>query len=224
DKPEHIRSMPTPDERDIRMINRRYRHRVRLMLGVDDMIGELISTLHELGALSDTYIIVSSDNGWMQGEHRLAKRKLAPYEESSRLPLFVRGPGIAPGISTDEPVSMVDIFATLSDLAGGTEQRDGRSLVPLFDGGETDWRDWLLLENLSGKHDVPNYFGVVGKTHKYIEYQTGETELYDLTADPRETSSIHESADPALLAQLSARVAAVRACAGPTCRSADTDP
>lgn len=57
--------------------------------------------------------------------------------------------------------------------------------------------------------------------YNYVEYGTGERELYDLNADPTDLTSIHASASPALLSNLRARLDALRGCSGAGCRSAE---
>ncbi len=62
------------------------------------------------------------------------------------------------------------------------------------------------------------------ETHKYVEYDNGETELYDLEADPYELASIHESADPALVEDLKAKLEALKSCSEEGCREAEDAP
>src|SRR3712207_4416782 len=62
------------------------------------------------------------------------------------------------------------------------------------------------------------------ETHKYVEYESGEVELYDLTADPYELESIHESADPVLLEDLKARLDTLKSCSEEGCREAEDAP
>ncbi len=62
------------------------------------------------------------------------------------------------------------------------------------------------------------------ETHKYVEYDNGDVELYDLTADPYEMESIHESADPALVEDLKARLDALKSCSEEGCREAEDPP
>ncbi len=62
------------------------------------------------------------------------------------------------------------------------------------------------------------------ETHKYVEYDTGEVELYDLEADPYELESIHETADPALVEDLKARLEALKSCSKEGCREAEDAP
>ena len=224
DKPRYVRERPRLSAADKRGIRSRYRHRMRMLLAVDDFVGKLVADLEASGELANTYIFVSSDNGWMQGEHRRRQEKGDAYEESVRLPLLVRGPGIATGSTSDDLVSMADLFATFSELSGGSEQRDGRSIAGLLHGTATGWRDRLLIEWPPRVSTIPGYRGIVTDQYKYVRYATGEEELYDLVADPFETQSLHDSADPALLADLRAKLSALASCSGDGCRTADGGP
>ena len=66
----------------------------------------------------------------------------------------------------------------------------------------------------AGTSGAPAFEAVRTGTHKYVEYENGETELYDLEADPYELESLHESADPALIEDLKTRLDALRDCSG----------
>ena len=68
-----------------------HRKRLQSMLAVDDMIGDLVKSLHDSGELDNTYIFFTSDNGFHLGQHRLGAGKWTPYEEDIRVPLIVRG-------------------------------------------------------------------------------------------------------------------------------------
>lgn len=61
----------------------------------------------------------TSDNGWMQGEHRIRNGKIVPYEESIRVPLIMRGLGLPAGRHVRTLVSNVDLVPTILDVAGG---------------------------------------------------------------------------------------------------------
>src|SRR5439155_24890905 len=98
----------------------------------DDALGVLIKHLAKKHQLDNTYIFVSSDNGWMQGEHRFANGKSVPYEEDVNLPLFVRGAGIAPGSHMSQLAAMIERNPRFLDIAGAPSDRDGRSLLPLL--------------------------------------------------------------------------------------------
>jgi len=69
--------------------------------------------------------------------------------------------------------------------------------------------------------NLPNYGAVKTETHKYVEYDNGEEELCDLAADPYEFESLHESADPALVEDLKARLEALKSCSEEGCQEAE---
>jgi N-acetylglucosamine-6-sulfatase len=144
-----------------------------------------------------------------------------PYEESARIPLFVRGPGIAPGTEVEELALNTDFAPTFSGLAGVKFPTDGRSLLPLLRGEEPSaWRSAVLLEGFVGRGPRV-YAAVRTEGYKYVEYGNGEEELYDLGADPYELESLHETADPSLLEDLRERLEALKECSGDGCRAAE---
>jgi N-acetylglucosamine-6-sulfatase len=82
----------------------------------------------------------------------------------------------------------------------------------------------VVLLEAAGGGSSPSYKAVRSETHKYVEYQTGDKELYDLESDPYETESIHKSADPSLVEDLKARLEALRSCSGKRCWEAEDAP
>jgi N-acetylglucosamine-6-sulfatase len=231
-----------------------YRQRLESMLAVDEMVASLVEELEAAGELENTYIFFTSDNGWFQGEHRVQFGKNRPYEESARVPLFVRGPGVPNGLKIDRLALNTDFAPTFADLAGTKFPADGRSLAPLLRGEEpASWRSSVLLEKLpqedsseeaqgkakkgkakkgkgkdergpggqGGPGGSPDFQSIRTGTYKYVEYDNGDMELYDLTADPYEMKSIHESADPALVEDLKARLEALRSCSEEGCQEAE---
>jgi len=223
DKPGYVRTLHRLSASDVLGIKLRYEHRLQQMRFDDNALGKLVDQLRREHVLDKTYIIVSSDNGWMQGEHRFADKKSVPYEEDVNLPLFIRGPGIRPGMHIDQLTSMIDLFPTMLDLSGISSDRDGRSLLPLLLGQNVAWRKQLLLENFWGLEDaVPKFFGVESKRYKYIEYDTGEKEFYDLKRDPYELNNIVDSAPADLVARWAAKLRGLQVCAGDSCRVADS--
>jgi arylsulfatase A-like enzyme len=132
-----------------------------------------------------------------------------------------------------------DLASTFAELGGidGFEA-DGRSLAPLMRGEEPpSWRSAVLLEAfLDGKSaggggdgegdegsrtDQTAFQAVRTETHKYVEHENGEKELYDLANDPNELENIYETADPALVEDLKARLEALRDCSGDGCHEAE---
>ncbi len=125
-----------------------YRASLQSLQSVDDLVADIVGALKRTGQLDHTVIIYTSDNGFLFGEHRLIG-KSAAYEESIKVPLLMRGPGIPAGETRAQLVSNLDVVATIVDLAHAHPDvpLDGRSLVPLFGGAEAPWRGALLFES-----------------------------------------------------------------------------
>ena len=111
--------------------------RLQSLQAVDRAVGSLVETLDEQGVLDDTYIVFSSDNGYSLGEHRFVGKDVLT-DEALQVPLLVRGPGIAPGTTSDLPVTLVDLPVTFAALTGVSPQWqvDGTSLAPTLHGEE----------------------------------------------------------------------------------------
>src|SRR4030095_5638061 len=101
------------------------------MLAVEEAIERIVSRLAALGELENTYIVFTSDNGYHLGQHRLGGGKDQIYEESIRVPLIVRGPGIPAGTTQDHYALNIDFAPTFAELGGAmpADIVDGRSLV-----------------------------------------------------------------------------------------------
>ncbi|NBE98370.1 sulfatase [Nonomuraea sp. KC401] len=231
-EPLWVRELPRIGPAGAENIDERFRARLRAMLGVDDLVGSLVKALRESGKLGDTYIFFASDNGFHLGTHRLRRGKTTPFEEAVRVPLVVRGPGVAAGSRIDPLTSAVDLPATFAALGGAPLPpfAEGRSLVPLLGGHPpAQWRRNVLVEfarpanRASARQTpVPGYRALRTDRYTYVRYDTGERQLYDLHADPYQLDNLAASADPALLAGLERRLQAMMACSGATCRQADT--
>ena len=96
DKPSNLtKAAPKPmSEELIRELELDYQGRMGSLLAVDDHVRRLLSILRSTKQLSNTVVVFTSDNGWLQGQHRVSGDKFLPYEESIRVPLIVRGPGV----------------------------------------------------------------------------------------------------------------------------------
>ncbi|KAG2497998.1 hypothetical protein HYH03_004257 [Edaphochlamys debaryana] len=106
------------DGADMWSYNRFYRARLLSVLSVDEMIQDLVNELYAQNMLDDTYIIYTSDNGYHIGNHAAGQGKVMPWEEDVRVPFFIRGPGIPRGVVSDYQTTMVDVPATIMQLAG----------------------------------------------------------------------------------------------------------
>lgn len=244
DKPAWLRRQKLLTESDIDRIDAEYSDRQRSLQAVDEAIGKIYETLEATKETGNTYVLFTSDNGLLQGQHRL-KGKDAAYEESIRVPLIVRGPGVPAGRSTDLQVTNLDLAPTLATLARATvpDTVDGRSFDAVLTANPpsaANWRKDFLIEFLAADGGgsesstggpvraqataarfMPDYFGLRAESQTYVEYTTGETELYDLKADPDQVQNLTTTGgtDAATLATLSARVAALKACKGASCRN-----
>ncbi len=99
--PAWLRDRPPLTAPLITTIDNLYRRRLQTMLGVDDMLANVVTSLQKSGQLDNTYIVFSSDNGFHLGEHRLPPGKQTAFEEDIHVPLVVRGPGVPKGKTVD---------------------------------------------------------------------------------------------------------------------------
>ena len=185
-------------------------NRLRMLSSADEGMGEILEALEETGQLDNTVVVVSSDHGFFYGEHGLGRERRLAYEETARVPLFVRYPSLIPaGMTIDDFVLSVDYAPTMLDLAGLEAPADmhGRSLAPLLQGkSPADWRESFLIEYYSDtvmpRLVKMGYKAVRTQKWKYIQYVDleGVDELYDLENDPYEIMNLidDESAQEAL--------------------------
>ncbi len=214
DKPGAIRGLPRLSASQIAGVQRKYRCRLESILSVDDGVRRVVDALRAQQELDDTLVVYTSDNGFFQGEHRIPTGKAHIYEESIRVPLQMRGPGIPRGVSVDSPVINADLAPTIVDVAHANPGllMDGRSLIPVArTPGIARGRE-LLVEQ-------PDFEAIRTERYMYAEHSTGEQELYDLQNDPYELRSLDD--DPkyaAIKAELAASLERLAHCAGPSCR------
>jgi arylsulfatase A-like enzyme len=226
-KPAWLRQKKPLTPVEVSEIDQMYRKRLQSMLSVDDMVAEIVQELEKHGRLHDTYIFFTSDNGFHLGEHRLREGKSTAYEEDIRVPLIVRGPGVASHRVVNEMSLNIDLAPTLADLAGVAipDFVDGRSLKPLLGGAPTLWRhDFFVQYRTKSHRNLPSFEGLRSTEYLYVEYATGEKELYDVREDPYEMHNLARTSAPALLAELSQRLSNLKHCAGAACRRESTDP
>jgi arylsulfatase A-like enzyme len=224
DKPASIRVLPRLSEAEIDEAEVLYRLRLETALAVDEMFGALMNLLEVQGIAQRTYVIFTSDNGFHIGQHRLRDGKGLAYEEDVRVPMYVWGPGVVAGINR-RAVANIDIAPTIAELAGAAVPGyvDGRSFVDLLRHPGVPWRDDLLIEGFERDLDVTDPYGDAYAALRtdsllYVEWDGGEVELYDMTADAYQLRSLHATTEPEDLAELSRRLAELRSCSGAGCR------
>jgi len=173
----------------------------RMMLSIDESVGQVIDALEQKGILDDTVLVFTSDNGYFQGEHRRGDKRLM-YEESIRIPLLVRYPrGAETGLTPEQMVLDIDIAPTMLALAGvnAPQVMQGESFARIIAGETPDWRESWLYEYFKEGWlpGIPTMFGVRTERWKYITFPDIEDidELYDIQADPTEMKNL--ALDPA---------------------------
>jgi N-acetylglucosamine-6-sulfatase len=181
----------------------------------------VVDVLRNTNKLDNTVLIYTSDNGFLFGDHRPIG-KTAAYEGSIKVPLLMRGPGIPERETRDQLVNNLDLTATILDLAGAKPgiPLDGKSLKPLFADAKAPWRSAILIESPVTRFEraANRYAGVRTTTKKYVKYDGGFEELFDLAADPHELRN--KAQDPAYasdLATLRGIENTLKSCAGAGC-------
>jgi N-acetylglucosamine-6-sulfatase len=193
DKPRTVRHNRPLTRRQIRNLVKENEQRRESLLTVDDQIGRILDTLNALDEMSDTVVVLVSDNGLMLGEHRIYKGKSVPYNPATQIPLILRGPGLPPGTSVDVAAGIPDLAPTILDLtnfegAQGQFRFDGVSLVNAAKGAQTAVRP-IVLETGNNRGGY-TFRGIVRGRWKYIEYPAGRVELYNELRDPWELHSL----------------------------------
>ena len=170
------------------------RNYLRCIKGVDESVGRLLDYLKSSGLEKNTVVIYSSDQGFYLGDHGWYDKRWM-YDESMKMPLIVRWPGVTrPGSVNTDLVQNLDYAETFLEMAGVKMPPDmqGRSLVPLLKGLKPKWRDALYYHyfEFPSYHMVAKHFGIRTNRYKLIRfYQFDEWEFYDLKQDPDELSN-----------------------------------
>ncbi len=190
---------------------------LRCVASVDDNVGRVLDYLEEAGLADNTVVIYSSDQGFYLGDHGWFDKRFM-YEESLRMPMIVRWPGvIQSGSVNSDLVSNLDFAETFLEIAGAKVPGDmqGQSLVPIMKGNTpSDWRKsyYYHYYEFPGAHSVRRHYGVRTDRYKLINfYNVGEWELYDLQQDPREMQNIIDAeSSQKIVAELKIELAKLR--------------
>lgn len=188
-------------------ITKRFRARWESLLAVDEGVEDIIDGLRKAGELDNTYVIFTSDHGFMQGEHRIPQGKMVPYDPSTHVPLLIRGPGLPRGRTTAALVGDVDLAPTILDAASARARRvlDGSSYLA-FARNVRRRRLRPLLHTTAGKGArrrtntreggtrrtqprVPAWRALRTTRWLYVEYKGGQRELYNMKRDPWQLNS-----------------------------------
>jgi arylsulfatase A-like enzyme len=222
DKP---RDVTRGEKVDPRKAQRLFTQRIRSLASVDRAVVRIVRALRRAGELNDTLIAFTSDNGYLNGEHRYQGKKMA-YEESVRVPLLIRGPGISRDTVRGQTTAMIDLAPTFADLAGAEPSVpvDGQTLVDLArhrGGGD---RTLLVQGGLAAQdpRDLGWHFrGVRTDRYTLVYWLTSDfVELYDRRRDPYQIDNVAN--DPryrTVLEELGRRTRELAECSGESCRT-----
>jgi N-acetylglucosamine-6-sulfatase len=194
-KPQVVADRPRLTPEWMAAIQENYQQELESLLSVDDAVGSVLNALQRNGELDDTLFVYTSDNGFFHGEHRITSEKVLPYEESARIPLIVRGPGVPRGRKLGNLVSNIDWAPTIVDAADATPQRlmDGSSLFGVIEDPAREQGREIVLENGVGANGIPMFRALRNPRYVWIEHKTtGEYELYDLRKDPYQLRNLED--------------------------------
>ena len=175
--------------RDATEIRRHIAEYYAMISHLDAEIGRILHALERSGRGEDTIVILAGDNGLALGKHGLMGKQSC-YEHSVRVPLVLRGPGIARGERRDAFVYLLDLFPSLCDLADlqTPSSVEGQSFAPLLAAGARgSARDSLFFAYAELHRSVRD------RRSKLIEYVVGgrrSTQLFDLVEDPEERTNV----------------------------------
>jgi len=173
---------------------------------VDEQVGKVLDAIDGSGLRHETIVVVTSDHGYNMGEKDYLFKNCL-WEESGRVPLIIRAPGVTKaGGVVERAVSLIDIYPTLVDLCGleGETRKndkgaplDGYSLKPLLvdpEAGRWAGPDAALTvikaDRWPSEKAEQHHYSVRTRRWRYILYNNGSEELYDHDADPYEWTNL----------------------------------
>ena len=167
---------------------------------VDALVGKLLDELDALGLAENTVVILWGDHGYKLGDYD-NWNKWTNLTIDTRVPMIVRAPGIQGGRQSDALVELIDIYPTLSELAGlkVPQHVQGTSFVPLLHEPDLEWKKMVftLWPHYRDKfEETVTGFSVKTEKYNYVEWTrlaTNEVlavELYDNGIDPQETINV----------------------------------
>lgn len=186
-------------DQDWVVANDHWREIVRAYLAstaaMDEQVGRVVAALRRSPHAENTWIILFSDHGWHLGEKR-HWGKAALWEQTTRVPIIVAGPGVPAGVRCGQPVELLSLYPTLLEIASvePPHELEGVSFLPLIENPDADWSH-PALTTFSDHHALRT------KRHRYIRYVDGSEELYDHENDPNEWTNL-AGENPAVLETL----------------------
>jgi arylsulfatase A-like enzyme len=223
DKPSWLRAW-FPKNEPVKYWNRVRSKRIRTLLSVDDALKKLIVDLQAKGQLSNTLFVLTSDNGFLLGEHRVQRTKRLAYE-AAQPGLWIAGPGFPTNAVSRAYATNLDLLPTMLRAAGAMipwPKVDGRALQDVTHEPDLGHDRFLPIHvpiEVADAKKQPTGHGVRTWRYKYVKYADGSQELYDLLKDPYELNNVAKVAKyDAVKVAMKALLPRAKACEGDKCR------
>lgn len=161
---------------------------------VDHLVGELLDELEEQGLADNTVVMFTSDHGDMLGARGMIQKRCF-YEQSARVPMILRLPdGRGAGVKVKEPVSLVDILPTCTELAGFPDELtapyDGVSLLKYIDDRDDSIEERIVFSESHSDGVWAPCFMARSNRYKYIYIHGHDSQLFDMESDPDEMNNL----------------------------------
>lgn len=196
-KPWPVSGRAKLDRHQLGLARRVYRQRAESLSSVDKQVARFIETLRQERELGETYVVFTSDNGYLLGQARHIQGKVLPYEPSLTTPMAVRGPGIPKGKVRDDPFMSADLAPTVAAMAHAKVRRriDGQSMLGVAKRGDRGWKRPIITTTGTRKGRKQVYGkGIRVPGFLYAEYvrkrDQRRKELYDLRRDPDQLTNV----------------------------------
>jgi arylsulfatase A-like enzyme len=232
DAPAWLRKLQPLNTKQINRVDNIFRNRLRCVLSIDEMLGNIRKQLNEAGISDRTYIFFSSDNGYHLGDYSMLQGKQTPFDIDIRVPLIAYGPGVSKGSLQQAIVSNIDLAPTFAAMAGTQLKNDpdGKDIQQLLRKETTEkinWRNFAIIEHRrvdKNRNDpdsqepedgvLPSYTALRFHNLLYVEYETGEISCYDVENDPYELKNIASALPVEKQKMLHAILVSVKNCGG----------
>jgi arylsulfatase A-like enzyme len=178
---------PTTDYNIVKK-NNKFKEATRAYLAcvsyADDCLGVVLDALENSPYKDNTIVVVAGDHGWFLGE-KLRFRKNYLWEESCRVPLIIKTPGMSSPSKSNAVVNLLDLYPTLAELCGlGIPSHcEGSSFVPVLENPALEWYPSVTTDDYKS-HSVRS------RQYRYNSWANGTQELYDHFADSMEWNNL----------------------------------
>ena len=167
---------------------------------MDQQFGRLMAGLDKLELRKNTIVVFVSDHGYLLGEHKMWKKGIL-WNEAIHVPLIISAPGKRKGVRTNHIVELVDLYPTLTELAGLPPEPNaqGQSLVPLLEDPKAE------LARKDAWITVAKGYALRSDKWAFMWYPTSKRNkregfmLYDMEKDPQQFTNLSEKAEYAAI-------------------------